>query len=98
MDQHPRAVGVAWFRKADYAALRSIFADGHKMPATWEQWLRQAEQMESQAKANFDVVERVYIDPTTFAAWCAQNETTVDRHGRHKFIAMTIAEKYGGTH
>jgi len=44
-----------------------------------------------------DIVERVYIDPATFPAWCVENETTVDRQGRHKFIAITVAEKYGTT-
>lgn len=88
------AVGLAWFRQEDYAALRQIFTDGDKMPDTWEEWLKKAEKMEDQMRSRFDVVERVYIDPATFPAWCAAHGASVDRQGRHAFVAATVAEKY----
>lgn len=93
-----RAVGLAWFREEDYAALRRIFDDGGKMPTTWKEWLQNAEGMERKAKAQAAaqgaVIERVYIDPDTFPDWCAANGVKPDSQGRHKFVAVTTAQKY----
>jgi hypothetical protein len=44
-------VGVTWFREEDYPVLLEIFDDADKMPRTWNEWLKRAEQMEEQAKA-----------------------------------------------
>ena len=89
-----RAVGIPWIRKEDYAALRSIFKDGNKMPATWEKWLKRSEQSEQRLQADGYIVERVYIDPDTFPDWCAREGVTVDRQGRNKFVATTVSRKY----
>ena len=94
----PRALGICWFRKEDYPALKRMFTDSDKMHDTWEEWLEQAERMERSAKTQVDIVERVYIDPATFPDWCASHGTTIDRQGRNAFVAFTTAEKYGGTH
>jgi hypothetical protein len=44
-------VGVTWFREEDYPVLLEIFEDADKMPRTWNEWLKRAEQMEERAKA-----------------------------------------------
>lgn len=89
-----RALGIVWFRQEDYPALLAIFKDSEKMPRTWKEWLENAERMEKRAQADGHLTERVYIDPHTFPDWCARNDTSVDRDGRNKFVAFTIAEKY----
>lgn len=93
-DPQLRVIGLAWFRKEDYPALRRIFEDGHKMPTTWKEWLEGAEEMEERAKAQGVIVERVYFDPDTFPAWCAAQGVPVDRQGRHAFIGLTLAGKH----
>lgn len=98
MTEKPRVSGLCWFRQEDYGAVRTMFLDGDKMPETWEKWLKQAEDMERRAKIECDTVERVYIDPATFPAWCVANDASVDSDGRHKFVAITLAEKYSRTH
>lgn len=93
-DPRPRVIGVSWFRKEDYAAIRRVSEDGHKMPDRWEDWLKGAEKMEKEAIQTRKVVERIYIDPDTFPDWCRANGCGVKREGRHKFIAVTLAPKY----
>ena len=90
----PRVVGLAWVREEDYQALLLIFTDADKMPATWKEWLKHAEEMEKATQAEGHMTERVYIDPDTVPEGCARNDTSVDRQGRHKFVAMAMAEKY----
>ena len=93
-DPRPRAIGISWFPEEDYAAIRSISEDGHKMPSTWKEWLKGAEEMEKKAIESGKIVERINIDPDTFPDWCKKNGVGVNREGRHKFIATTLASKY----
>ena len=93
-DYNARAVGIAWLRKEDYAALIDIFEDGNVFDS-WKQWEQRAEEMEKKFKADGYVVERVYIDPDTFPDWCSQHGLTTGRDGRSEFAASVVAEKYG---
>ena len=43
-DQPPPAVGAYWIKEEDYPALLKIFDDGVKMPPTWKEWLKIAEE------------------------------------------------------
>ncbi len=94
-DRPPPAVGVYWIKEEDYPALQQIFEDGHKMPPTWKEWLKMAEEMEHGLKAYGHPVLRVHIDPNTFPAWCAANDTKPNNQGRKKFVAAAVTERYG---
>ena len=64
-DNPPSAVGAYWIKEEDYPALLQLFDDGDKMPPSWKEWLKMAEEMEEGLKAYGHVVLRVYIDPAT---------------------------------
>lgn len=93
--RQPPAIGAYWIKEEDYATLLEIFADGRKMPPTWREWLKIAEEMEQGLKAYGHVVMRVHIDPNTFSDWCTARGTTPGREGRRKFIAAAVTERYG---
>ena len=63
-DKPPPAVGAYWIKEKDYPALLQLFDDGDKMPPSWKEWLKMAEEMEQGLKAYGHVVLRVYIDPS----------------------------------
>jgi hypothetical protein len=90
-DARPPAVGAYWINEEDYPALLKIFADGNRMPRTWKEWLKIAEEMER----GLDVVMRVHIDPSTFPDWCAAHGTRPGSEGRTRFVAAAVAERYG---
>ena len=69
-DTRPPAVGVYWIDEEDYPAVRRIFDDGSRMPGTWREWLKMAEEMERGLISYGHVVLRVRIDPATFIEWC----------------------------
>lgn len=94
-DRPPPAVGAYWIDESDYPALVKIFADGDRMPRTWAEWRKIAEEMESGLKAYGHVVMRVRIDPKTFPDWCAANGTSPGREGRKRFVAAAVEERYG---
>ena len=53
------AVWAYWIREEDYPALLHLFDDGDKMPPSWKEWLKMAEEMEQGLKAYDHVVLRV---------------------------------------
>ena len=65
-ERQPPAVGAYWINEGDYPALLKIFADGNKMPRTWKEWRKIAEEMERGLKAYGHVVMRVHIARTNF--------------------------------
>src|SRR3954451_11886852 len=78
-EKSPPAVGAYWINEGDYPALLRIFPDGNRMPRTWAEWLKIAEEMESGLKAYGQVVMRARIDPNTFLDWCAAHGTSSGR-------------------
>ena len=94
-DRPPPAVGVYWIDEGDYPALLAIFADGHKMPRIWKEWLKMAEEMERGLKAYGHPVMRVRIDPRTFPDWCVAHGTNPGGEGRKKFVAAAVLDRYG---
>ncbi len=94
-DRPPPALGAYWLNEEDYPAALKMFADGNMMPRTWTEWLKMAEEMERGLKAYGHVVLRVRIDPKTFPAWCAAENTNTGREGRKRFVAAAVFERYG---
>ena len=94
-DEPPPAVGAYWIKEGDYPVLLQLFDDGDKMPPSWKEWLKMAEEMEQGLKAYGHVVLRVYIDPSTFPDWCAAHGTSPGSAGRRKFVAAAVTERYG---
>jgi hypothetical protein len=87
-------VGVTWFREEDYPALLHIFEDADKMPRSWKEWLKRAEQMEKRAKAQGYSTARIYIDPDDFRDWCLREGMRIGSEARRKFVVDTVAAKY----
>jgi len=94
-NEPPPAVGAYWIKEEDYPALLQLFDDGDKMPPSWKEWLKMAEEMEQGLKAYGHVVLRVYIDPATFQDWCAAHGTSPGSAGRRQFVAAAVTERYG---
>ncbi len=93
-DKPPPPVGVYWISEDDYPALLEIFADGPKLPRSWKDWLKMAEEMERGLKAYGHPVMRVRIDPGTFPDWCAAHGTSPGSEGRRRFVAAAVKERY----
>jgi len=95
LEDRPPAVGAYWFKEQDYPALLNIFPDSSKMPRTWKEWLKIAEEMKRGLEAYGHVVMRVYIDPKAFPDWCSANGWNLGAEGRRKFVAAAVADRYG---
>ena len=91
----PPVVGLYWIDEADYPALREIFDDGNKMPPTWKEWLKMAQEMKQGLESYGHVVMRVRIDPRTFSDWCAARGIGTGREAQKRFVAAAVKERYG---
>jgi len=89
-----RAVGMVWYRQEDYFKVKTLMSDSRKLPDTYAQWLKQANQGFQQLTAEGLLVEKVYLDPDTFPAWCSERGLNVDAHARMTFANEFVGRKY----
>jgi hypothetical protein len=94
-------VGLPWYNRADFHALRSWFTDGDNLPKTYEEWLRTAEMREAQLRADGTQVVRALIEPVAFNSWCANQGMVADSQARSKYASeyatrISRAEGKGG--
>ena len=89
-----RAIGIPWYRREDWDALVVLFSDLAKLPATYNKWLRRAEQAERELKRQGTITERVYLDPVEFAGWCAGRGRKIDAAARMNFATEAVTGKY----
>ena len=94
-DRPPPAVGAYWIEEEHYPALLLLFDDGDKLPPSWKEWLKMAEEMERGLKAYGHVVMRVRIDPNTYLAWCTAHDVSPGSEGRKRFVAAAVTDRYG---
>ena len=75
-------VGIGWYRRGDWDALRALFVDRHVLPATYDDWLARAEALERQLEASGKRVVRAEIRPRTFGDWCQRTGRAPDAAAR----------------
>lgn len=89
-----KAVGMAWYHETDYIPLRKLFEDGEKLHSTYPQWLQAANLGVERLKKGGAIVERVYITPDEFSAWCAAKGERLNAESRMAFVNEVVAKKY----
>jgi hypothetical protein len=93
-----RAVGMVWYRQADYPRILQIMADADKLPTTWEKWSERAEQGFRLNTEKGFLVEKVYLDPDEFSGWCKARGLDIDAKARTRFANEAVYAKYRTTH
>jgi hypothetical protein len=90
----PNIVGIPWCREEDYDAFRRVFVDADNLPHTWTEFVAVAEEREEFQKAKRRIVERVYIDPRTFADWCRTHGHRIDTHALRRFAYRVAISRH----
>jgi hypothetical protein len=93
-----RATAMAWFRREDFAQIKALMSDGHKLHKTWEEWTAAAEAGQKHFEATGTVVIRVFIIPDEFAAWCRLRGRDLDAKARIDFAVEVAGKQHGTTH
>lgn len=86
------ATGISWYHRGDYEALLTIFTDSGSLPASYDEWLQRAEDLERQVQRTGSRVIRAYVDPVEFPKWCRLTGNKADASGRVAFGSAVAAE------
>ncbi|MGW5840129.1 hypothetical protein ACWFZ6_19195 [Methylorubrum extorquens] len=89
----PSRVALPWYRAEDYTALRTVLADGGKLPERYETWLLATEQVEREVQRSGVEVVRVTIEPDAFLAWCERAVLASDGAARSRFAAEILSSR-----
>lgn len=87
----PMIQAMVWYKEEHWETLKTLFTDADRLPQTYGDWLRRAEEMKSQIQAAGDIVIKVYIDPETFPAWCRHKGLAMDAEARSQ-LAIEVAQ------
>lgn len=88
MPETKRKIALPWYRREDYPGIRSMMADRHTLAPTYEQWLAAAENNENVGRQAGLEIERILIDPSAFARWCAAEGAEPDGAARRRYVAQ----------
>ncbi len=81
-------VGIPWYRREEFQELRALFADGHKLHETFDEWLVSAERLEAHLRRSGQPVVRAELRPAAFVAWCGQRGLRLDAHARSEYASL----------
>ena len=88
----PSVQALVWYKKEHWDTLKEMFTDGDRLPPTFEEWERRAEELKEQVQAAGDAVIKVYIDPETFPAWCRKKGLPMNSEARSE-LAIEVAQQ-----
>ncbi|SEM62319.1 hypothetical protein SAMN05192583_0868 [Sphingomonas gellani] len=93
------ALGIAWYKRADYSRILEVMEDSDKLPITFDRWQSQAEGLETGFKKRGVPTFRAHIDPEHFVAWCADRGLNVDAEARQRWGSELAHQRLtGGQH
>src|SRR5688572_302103 len=87
-------VGMAWYHREHYQEIKRIMADSDQLPDTYDKWFYQAEKTERTLKRRGLSVERVYVDPQTFPAWCIAKGKEMNGEARSVYASEFVGAEY----
>jgi hypothetical protein len=76
------AVGVAWYREADWPRVKELFPDADQLHDGYAEWLKFAEASAKRLARTGMTVEPVVIDIDDFLGWCLVQNRPRDAKAR----------------
>jgi len=92
-----QAVGMSWYKPENFARLRAMFEDGHKLHRTYDEWLTAAETNKKMLEANGTRVFCVDIDPDEFPKWCTAQGLKLDANARNTYASSVAYQMITGS-
>lgn len=86
-------VGVAWYTREQWAAVRAMAADPETFEETYEDWVRIAERTLHELARTGLSLEKVAINSQALGAWCQQSGKPIDSEARAAFAAELLRQR-----
>lgn len=78
-------VGIAWYKREQYARILEVMVDTHLLPPTYNAWLKAAEKGVKSLQRQGHRPVRAYLDPDAFVSWCGALNIKPDADARMRF-------------
>jgi hypothetical protein len=88
------AVGVAWYRDADWPRIKELFPDADKLHDSYAEWLKFAEESVKRLASTGMIVEPFVIDIDDFLGWCLIHGRPRDAKARTEYVTEKLGHKY----
>ena len=75
---HAHTTITPWLRRNQWALFCSVYADPHELPASYDDWLRDAEHSRSAFTQVGYRVQQVDVDVDQLMAWCRKRGQRLD--------------------
>jgi hypothetical protein len=89
-DEKRIAVGIAWYRREQWALLLSLIPDPEVFPHTYDEWLAKATDALRQATAAGTVARKVDVDVKALMAWASAEGRSPDGAGRAEYASHLL--------
>jgi hypothetical protein len=88
------AVGVAWYREADWHRIKELFPDADQLHDTHAEWLKFAEESVKRLTRTGMTVEPVVIDIDDFLGWCLIHNRARDAKARTEYVTEKLSHNF----
>ncbi len=89
-------IGYAWYRRKQWALLRSAAADSDELEDHYDDWLKFAEPAFQKRKAQGLNIHKVDIDVEELIRWCQERAVPLNGAARAEFAARKLKEQDKG--
>lgn len=87
-----RTVGIAWYRREEYAEIRRVMDDAHVLPERYGDWLREAQKVATIEEAMGSAIVKALIVPALFVEWCRTTGQKRDVGARTRHVNEAIED------
>ena len=97
-DDEPQMVlGVAWYRREQWALLKSVAPDCDELEETYDEWVEYAERSFKDIRETGIDLVKVDVDVKELIQWCQADGRPVDASSRTAFVIQKMKEQNEGT-
>ena len=85
-------IGVAWYKRENFAPLLALFEDRSTIRLSYKQWLAAAEARVEQHQREGRKVIKIDIDPVEFPFWCATEGLVPNAQARIAYTNFVVGK------
>lgn len=92
--EFPGVSGVAWYRREQWALLKSVAADAGDLEDSYDEWLEFAERYLKDVWDTGIDIFKVEVDVDELVRWCQEQNRPVDGAARSEFVTAKLKEQH----
>jgi len=86
-------VDVGWYTEAEWALVKAAATDSERFEATYDEWVRMAEESLVKFLAAGIVAKKAYINANELLAWCLAHGKQNDAAARAQFVSEKASKR-----